>query len=58
MFCIPQYVVVDDDEIEGTEEVEWTWEGVESSRVQPATFRLTILDNDGVCVCLCVCVRT
>ena len=40
-------MIVDDDEMEGTEVIEVEWYGVESERIQPASFRLTITDNDG-----------
>jgi hypothetical protein len=46
--CIP-YTVIDDDDVEGTEEFTITWMGVEphvEPGVKSATFTLTILDNE------------
>ena len=44
-----QYTVIDDDDVEGTEEFTITWMGVEphvEPGVKSATFTLTILDNE------------
>ena len=38
--------MIDDDEIEGVEIFMVSWIGV-NPRVEPATFILTIIDNDG-----------
>lgn len=43
-----QYAVLDDEDTEEEEVVELMWVGVGAARVRPATFRLTIIDNDGM----------
>jgi hypothetical protein len=48
--CIP-YTVIDDDDVEGTEELTITWMGMEphvEPGVKSAAFTLTILDNEQV----------